>query len=199
MGYDLHIIRRAHWSDTGDDISAEEWLALVAADPELHLEVSNGPYFASWHRPSLDGNHWLEWSNGQISTKNPANVLIDKMVDISQKLGARVQGDDGEIYQDSAHHPRVVRISAFKLFLYKMQNLSSRFFAQPKLPPPPFKVGDRVICSSRGLATVKSINRRANHGYGELRVLSDDGKEWTHMLFAHGYSKIEGEETPGHP
>jgi hypothetical protein len=39
---------------------------------------------------------------------------------------------------------------------------------------------------------VKSINRRANYGYGELRVVFDDGREWTLMLFAHGFSKFEG-------
>jgi len=91
MGYDLHITRRAHWADNGDEISAEEWLTLVATDPELKLEVANGPYFACWSRPSLDGHHWLTWSNGEISTKNPADVLVDKMVEISRKLGATLQ------------------------------------------------------------------------------------------------------------
>jgi hypothetical protein len=193
MGYDLHITRRVHWSDDGDDISAEEWLALVATDPELQIETANGPYFAIWSRPLLDGHHWLTWSTGQISTKNPDDVLIDKMVEISRKLGARVQGDDGEIYRNNAHRPRVARISTFKQSLRLLHNLCSRFFAQPKLPPPPFQVGDRIINTSGELATVKSINRRANHGYGELRVISDDGQELAYMLFAHGFSKLEGE------
>ncbi len=51
MGYDLHITRRAHWSDDGDDISAEESLALVATDPELQLGVANGPTL-------MDGNRF---------------------------------------------------------------------------------------------------------------------------------------------
>jgi hypothetical protein len=192
MGYDLHITRRMHWSDDGDDISVEEWLALIAADPELQLETAKEPYFAVWSRPSLDGHHWLIWSNGQISTKNPTDLLINKMVAISRKLGAKVQGDDGEIYMDSTHRPRVAKISAFKRFLRWLLNFYSRFFAQPKLPPPPFQVGNRVIDTGGRLATVKSINRRANYGYGELRVVFDDGREWTLMLFAHGFSKFEG-------
>ena len=191
MGYDLHITRRTHWSNDGDDISAEEWLTLVSADPELQLETANGPYFAIWSRPSLDGRHWLTWSNGQISTMNPDDGLIDKMVKISRKLGAKVQGDDGEIYKNSAHHPLVARISAFRLFLRWLHNFYSRFFGQPKIPPPSFKVGDRVVNIGGSLATVKSINRRANHGYGELHVVMDDGQEWTCFLFAHGFSKFE--------
>jgi len=37
MGYDLHITRRDDWSDQGHDITSDEWLKLIAADPELTL------------------------------------------------------------------------------------------------------------------------------------------------------------------
>ncbi len=193
MGYDLHITRREHWADAGDDISGDEWLTVVATDPELQLQVENGPYFAVWSQHSSEGDHWLSWSDGQIDTKNPTNALIDKMVEIARELGAEVQGDDGEIYTSSTHLPRVERISAFRLFLRRLHHFYSRFFGRPKLPPPPFGVGDRVIDLGGGLGTVKSINRRANLGYGELRVVMDDGGERIHMLFAHGFSKFEGE------
>jgi hypothetical protein len=191
MGYDLHITRRAHWSDTGNDITADEWLALVETDPELQLNKSNGPYFVVWRRPSSKTRYWLMWADGQIYTKNPDDPLIGKMLMISRKLGAKVQGDDGEIYKRPDHHPREARISTFKQFIYRIHSYSSRFFAQPKVSPPPFIVGDRVIDSNNKLGTIKSINRRANHGYGEIKVVTDDGKVWLYAAFAHGLKKDE--------
>jgi hypothetical protein len=41
MGYDLHITRRRHWPDEGDDITAQEWLAYVERDSELRLQPEN--------------------------------------------------------------------------------------------------------------------------------------------------------------
>ena len=178
MGYDLHITRRAHWSEKGDDISPNEWLTLVENDPELQLDNSNGPYFAVWQGPSTKTCYWLTWTDGQIYTKNPDDLIIGKMLKISRKLGAKVQGDDGEIYKHPDHHPREARISTLKQFIYRIHSYSSRFFAQPKVPPPPFIMGDRVIDSRGRPGTIKSINRRANHGYGEIKVVTDDRKEW---------------------
>ena len=44
MGYDLHITRKADWCDEGNDISLEEWYAVVAAaDPKCALrDTSTG-------------------------------------------------------------------------------------------------------------------------------------------------------------
>lgn len=38
MGYDLHITRKSDWPLRGNDISAEEWRAVVEGDPELRLD-----------------------------------------------------------------------------------------------------------------------------------------------------------------
>ena len=108
MGYDLHITRRANWSDEGNDITADEWLELVNNDSELQLKTENGPYFAVWSGKSTLREPWLDWSRGQIQTKNPDDALIDKMVSIANKLHAVVQGDDGEVYKShvDAHRTR---------------------------------------------------------------------------------------------
>src|ERR1041384_11323 len=98
MGYDLHITRRKRWSGTGEDITAEEWLAYIFRNPELRLEPKNGPYFAILSAPSGQKTSWLDWSHGQIYSKYPGPALIDKMVAIAREFGATVQGDDGEIY-----------------------------------------------------------------------------------------------------
>ena len=42
MGYDLHITRRRNWSEVGNDISAEEWLALVARSSDLTIAAEHG-------------------------------------------------------------------------------------------------------------------------------------------------------------
>jgi len=99
VGYDLHVTRAENWSENeGREITWGEWLALVAEDPELAPDPENGESFALWSGPSRLPQPWLEWDEGNISTKNPDRALIAKMLQIAERLGARVQGDDGEFY-----------------------------------------------------------------------------------------------------
>jgi hypothetical protein len=98
MGYDVHITRRAFWADAADAISKEEWLAIVENDPELQFHPENGPVFAVWHDLDSPEASWLDWHDGNIYSKNPDDALLEKMKQIARKLGARVQGDDGEFY-----------------------------------------------------------------------------------------------------
>ena len=99
MGYDLHITRRKDWSATGDDITSTEWLTYVERDPELSLWPENSPYMARWNGKSKHSDPWLDWFKGNIYTKNPDEALIEKMTHIARALDAKVQGDDGEIYE----------------------------------------------------------------------------------------------------
>ena len=99
MGYDLHITRAEHWVENDDQwIEVDEWLDIVERDPELELADENGPYFAIWCGPSKYEEPWFDWSDGNITTKNPDSAMIAKMVEMAGKLGANVQGDDGERY-----------------------------------------------------------------------------------------------------
>jgi hypothetical protein len=199
MGYDLHITRREQWSDEGEDISSEEWLDVVASDQELRLAPENGPCFALWSGPSSYADPWLDWCAGQIFSKNPDEPLIDKMVDIARILGAKVQGDDGEVYKSCKDRPRPERTSRFRSLVIGASHFLSRFLSRPKLPPPLFRVGDRVVGSGGLLATVEAINRLANYGYGEVRVKFDNGAEVTFPLFAHGLSKAEATKLTSSP
>ena len=100
MGYDAHITRAEFWPDTaGHEIAAEEWLALVDADPELERWPENGPYFARWRGESTLTDPWLDWRSGEVYTKSPDPSLLAKCCAIALALGARVQGDDGEEYE----------------------------------------------------------------------------------------------------
>ena len=99
MGYDLHITRAEHWSENkGREITLEEWLSLIAADPELKPDPDNGIEVALWSGPSRYAEPWFEWWEGNISTKNPDRAMVAKMLQMAKTLNAHVQGDDGEIY-----------------------------------------------------------------------------------------------------
>ena len=103
MGYDLFITRAESWSENkGREITSEEWLKLVKDDPELKLAGYNGPYFALWEGPSKYPEAWLDWSRGNIYSKNPDKAIVAKMIQIAESLGARVQGQDEEVYLDTS-------------------------------------------------------------------------------------------------
>lgn len=115
MGYDVHITRRTPWwAEDGEQITAREWAAVVAADSDLEmvqaarvsprgqdavLEYRN-PWLAQMatHPERDTDGAWLDWRHGRIVVKNPDESLLEKMREIAGKLGAHVQGDDGEYY-----------------------------------------------------------------------------------------------------
>jgi hypothetical protein len=108
MGYNLHITRGKNWyQNHGHEIMPEEWLAVVHDDPELEIAGENGPYFTIWKGKSKYAEPWFDWLKGNVETKNPDEPMIDKMVAIAQRLGAKVQGDDGEVYAGGGAKPYV--------------------------------------------------------------------------------------------
>lgn len=99
MGYDVHITRADHWAQNqGREITASEWRNIIDADPDLRLAGYNGPDFAIWDGHPENDESWLDWDDGNITTKNPDDRLLRKMLEIAKRLGANVQGDDGELY-----------------------------------------------------------------------------------------------------
>jgi hypothetical protein len=101
MGYDLHITRADCWfQNEGREIAWDEWLGLVASDPELTLDPKNGDEYALWSGRSRYADPWIAWSQGNIDSKNPDRAIVAKMIQIAARLGARVQGDDGEFYDE---------------------------------------------------------------------------------------------------
>ncbi|MCO7557250.1 hypothetical protein [Metapseudomonas otitidis] len=98
-GYDLHITKKDFWADeSGPCISREEWSNYVKTDNEIQRDDKNSiddflvslelEKFPIWYNPELC----------EIYTKDPSENAINKLVKISKILGAKVQGDDGEIY-----------------------------------------------------------------------------------------------------
>ena len=117
MGYELHITRKEIWYDDDhtNDISSTEWIQYVNGDEEMTLielqsEDINGITFtpkngdALWKRTPLSEieNYFSYCVNeGDIVVKSPDNETIKKMIKIADKLAAKVQGDDGEYYDDT--------------------------------------------------------------------------------------------------
>ncbi|OQP46543.1 hypothetical protein [Niastella populi] len=119
MGYDLHITRNVYWFEgeqNSNDISLDEWLSYIHIDgselelvdthgvkvPEAEAKLQVPPGFCEWTSHPENERPWFDYSNGNISTKNPDEPTIMKMISMAKELKAKVQGDDGEVYELSA-------------------------------------------------------------------------------------------------
>jgi hypothetical protein len=102
MGYNLYITRRKrHFDPDGPSISEDEWRQLVDSDPELRFEADDNIHTAFWNGPSEYPDPWFAYDPqyGAIDTKNPDGPMIYKMLHMASLLGAKVQGDDLEVYR----------------------------------------------------------------------------------------------------
>ena len=193
MGYDFHITRAKSWPENDDNqISPQEWLAWIEQDPELTLSPEGGPYFAVWKGKSAHPDAWLDWSRGNIYTKNPDEALIDKMVLIARAVHGVVQGDDGEIYRGGHETPYSPKPSILDRVLRWVRAM--RPVAPLPRIRPPFNVGDRVRDAWRKEATVIEIDTEAEHRLGKVKVRYDDGRVMTFMLAASGLDPVKDEE-----
>ena len=118
MGYDVHITRASHWTNSqSNPITIQEWLAYIESDPEMRMdgfaevrtpageiiryENAGLAVWTAWSSGGEDGNRaWFDYRNGVIVVKNPDETIVSKMCAIAEKIGARVQGDDGENYPE---------------------------------------------------------------------------------------------------
>jgi hypothetical protein len=168
LGYDLHITRKNHWTDEGPDISADEWKAILVDEPGL--------------------SERFDFRDGRIVVKNPDQATIAKMVAIAESLGARVQGDDGELYGSAEQPPPPPATPSLRGRLRAwISALSPRAAAEPVSLP--FGVGDRVRNTLGHVGTVLAVDVRANRGLGSVRVKYDDGRELSYSALAHDLSR----------
>jgi hypothetical protein len=104
MGYDVYITRKKSWfEETGPAITKEEWLAYAASDRGLRVESAGKTHCVILNIQCAYPDPWLDWRDGNIYTKNPDDAIRTRMVQIAAALGAKVQGDDGEIYRSGKH------------------------------------------------------------------------------------------------
>jgi hypothetical protein len=107
MPYDIHIVRTDHWLDAASDpITKDQVDELIASDPELSwsadewVEMSDGRgnkvtryFMIEWNGVST---FW--WYRHRIQCSRADEEQVGKLVAMADRLGARVVGDDGEIY-----------------------------------------------------------------------------------------------------
>ena len=115
MGYEVYITRKDSWIDEeGDEISLLDWQQFVSSAPDLREDgyaemdtpfgklrtESEGLTLWLGHSKFESQNYsvWFSYSRGNISVKNPDDETRIKMHAISQSLNARVQGEEGELY-----------------------------------------------------------------------------------------------------
>lgn len=102
MPIEIHATRARRWFENeGCEIRAGEWRALVAADPELslpgpHEARAGGGELARWDAHPDGEPRWLWWHDGTLSVRDPDEITIEKLAELAAKLGASLQGDDGE-------------------------------------------------------------------------------------------------------
>lgn len=102
MPIEVHATRAKRWFENeGAEIGVEEWRALVAADPELSLPGPHEAHAASgdlarWNAHPDGEPRWLWLHDGTLSVRDPDEITVEKLAELAARLGATLQGDDGE-------------------------------------------------------------------------------------------------------
>ena len=98
-GYNLHVTRKVHWAnDVGPKISFKEWKEHVSADRDILRDQNNSEFDFVVTLPNETFPVWYNTRTNEIYTKNPSKNAIRKLIEIAEKLKAKVQGDEGEFY-----------------------------------------------------------------------------------------------------
>ena len=109
MGYELSIKRE----NENNLITKNEWSDYIKSDPEFEQieefsgEFANGdtltvstPNAGLWKSNKREVPFTFYEKHGEIIVKNPDNWITEKMISISENLGAIVEGQDGEKYDE---------------------------------------------------------------------------------------------------
>jgi len=199
MGYDLHITRAEDWSmNDGKWITPEEWLSAVREDTDLEIISESEPYVAVWLKDPSRTEFFFDWRKGNISTKNPTKSAIIKMEELARRLNAKVQGDDGETYENGIALPEERLPQQGNLFWQRLKNFCAEYKARWEITKSmrdikcPFKVGDRVKTIFRNGGVVIEVDPRGNYGMGRIKVRFPDGVE---IVYAFVANDLEKEDT----
>jgi hypothetical protein len=203
VGYDLHVTR-----GEARPIAEAEWRSYVSGDPEFDLTGAadvptpegalryENPGLACWRSHPSGEIVWFDFRDGRIVVKNPDEPTIERMLIVARALGARVEGDDGEIYDSPGGTPRPPRVSLGA----RLRGWLAKRRPAPGFEPVqvPFAVGQRVRDFRGHTGTVIAIDVAANHGLGRIEVRFDAGGEVTFAAVGHGLEPVpEGEAGDG--
>lgn len=117
MGYDVFITRASSADPSARPITEDEWRELVQQDPDFTLEdqwsTTNpatgetiavvSPSLGIWHAHQFAKQVLFAFRSDRIVVSNADEEILAKMRTIAAALDARVQGEEGELYDE----PRV--------------------------------------------------------------------------------------------
>ena len=119
MGYDVHITRKNEWySEEGEEITLDEWKEFVNSssdmrmdgfaevetpDGMLRMESEGLSVWLGYSNQEEGALVWFDYFEGNVRVKNPDEEILIKMYSIAQALGAKVQGEECEIYDKEGH------------------------------------------------------------------------------------------------
>ena len=119
MGYHITILR----SDGARQIpiAEPEMLELLRSRPDLSFREAEAGHieFGPADRPAAP---LLVWQNGEIWTDGPDEATLSLMLELAERLGARVRGDELETYRTPTEtylHPDDARKSGDDAALVK--------------------------------------------------------------------------------
>ncbi len=107
MSYDIHITCRESWLDEdGPEIDLQHWKIIVASDPSLaefiDFDEDDDPegfeFLVEWSGHPHGDKYYFDYEDCGLTVRRADEPAIEKMKQIAVLLGAKVQGDDGEIY-----------------------------------------------------------------------------------------------------
>lgn len=104
MSYELNIVRRFDWSNNEEksNIALEEWLKYAEQDPELTKSDELNEYeWTAYPYKEANGTPWFKYNDGYVRSKNPDLLVIKKMLVMATAMNAKVQGEEGELYDES--------------------------------------------------------------------------------------------------
>lgn len=195
MGYDVHITWKEEWSDAnGPRITEAEWQAYVESDPDMVITGSaehtnpqgetirlTQPLLTEWRHHSSGHPVWFSYFKGSLSVKNPDDECLAKMRRIAKRLHARVQGDEGEFYDEQQETPSFLKrlYSKMTTFRHSEHQAHTPRRSSRIVPVDPatlgFGIGDVVRDTWGNEHVVTEIDPQAEHGLGIIKTqrLSD--------------------------
>jgi hypothetical protein len=205
MGYDAHITKARHWTDSeSQPVSDAEWAACVADDPDLEFveaaEADTGAGVLRYENPGLTAwrGHpsgdpvWLDHRGGEVVVKNPDEPTLVKMIAVARMLGAHVEGDDGERYESPGQAPEPAPAPGPVSLRDRLAGwFTGRSHQSADAVDMPFRAGDRVKDMWNQAGRVVAVDATAEHGLGVIRVRFDDGREVSVSAAAHGLEPID--------
>jgi hypothetical protein len=98
MGYCLHITKTDHPVNSKTrPITPAEWRYAISIDSDLQFDGRSKTRVV-WYDDLGDERGRMLLHHGRAVAKNPSQEFIAKMTALAKLLGARVIGDDGEVY-----------------------------------------------------------------------------------------------------